>query len=73
MTLVSEDTYRRLHWCDPDEHDDHNDHVFSETVFSEVVFSESVFSESDESYPVMKVTQCWKLSSNESYLVMKVI
>ena len=49
VTLVKDDTYRRLYWCDPDDPDD-----------------------PDESYLVMKVIQWWKLSSDESYLVMKV-
>ena len=26
LTLVSDDTYRRLYWCDPDDPDDHDDH-----------------------------------------------
>ena len=26
VTLVSEDTYRRLYWWDPDDSDDHDDH-----------------------------------------------
>ena len=25
VTLVSEDTFRRLHWCDPDDSDEHDD------------------------------------------------
>ena len=25
VTLASEDTYRRLHWCDPDDSDGHDD------------------------------------------------
>ena len=41
VTLVSEDTYRRLHWCDPDDHNDHDDHDDLMT---------------DESYLMMKVT-----------------
>ena len=41
VTLVSDDTYRRLYWCDPDD--------------------------PDESYLVMN------LSSDESYLVIKII
>ena len=26
VTLVSEDTYQRLYWCDPDDHDGYDDH-----------------------------------------------
>ena len=26
VTLVSEDSYRRLHWCNPDDSDEHEDH-----------------------------------------------
>ena len=31
VTLVSDDTYRRLPWYDPDDHDDHSKSVFSVT------------------------------------------
>ena len=53
---MSEDTYRRLHWCDPDDHNDHDDHgdhdnhdddhdeyIFWKRIFRECVFW-SVFS-----------------------------
>ena len=53
VTLVSDDTFKRLYWCDPDYPGGPDD--------------------PDERYLVMKVTQCWKLPSDESYLVMKVI
>ena len=53
VTLVSDDTYRRLYWCDPD-------------------FPNGPV-DPDESYPVVKVIKWRNLSSDESYLVMKVI
>ena len=53
VTLVSDDTYRRLYWCDPDYSDGPDD--------------------PDECYSVVKVINWWKLSSDESYLVVKVI
>ena len=61
VTLVSDDTYRRLYWCDPDDSDEHNDPDNQWKLSG------------DESYLVMKVIWWWKLSSDESYLVMKVI
>ena len=42
VTLVSEDTYQRLHWWDPDDSDEHDDHI-DQNVFPENVFSENVF------------------------------
>ena len=58
VTLVNDDTYRRLYWCDPDDPDE------SYLVMKVI---------SEESYLVMKVIQWWKLSSDEIYLVMKFI
>ena len=67
MTLVRDDTYRRLFWCDPD-HPDHPDESY---LMMKVTQWWKLHS--DESYPVMKVTEWWKLSSDERYPVMKVI
>ena len=52
VTLVSDDTYRRLYWYDPDYPDGPDD--------------------PDECYSVVKVINWWKLSSDESYLVMTI-
>ena len=60
VTLVSDDTYRRLYWYYPDDSDEHDDPDNRWKLSG------------DESYLVMKVTLWWKLSSDESYLVMKV-
>ena len=60
VTLVSDDTYRRLYWYDPDDSDEHDDPDNRWKLSG------------DESYLVMKVTLWWKLSTDESYLVMKV-
>ena len=56
VTLVSEDTYRRLHWCDPDDHNDHDDHgdhdnhdddhdeyIFWKRIFRECIFWKCIF------------------------------
>ena len=64
VTLVSDDTYRRLNWCDPDYPDGPDDPVMKVIYWWKL--------SSDESYLVMKVIWWWKLSSGESYLVMKV-
>ena len=67
VTLVSDDIYRRLYWCDPDypdgpdDSDEHDDPDIRWKLSG------------DESYLVMKVTLWWKLSTDESYLVMKFI
>ena len=37
------------------------------------IFQKSENDDNDESYQVMEVIKWWKLSSDESYLVMKVI
>ena len=60
VTLVSDDTFRRLYWYDPDDSDEHDDPDNRWKLSG------------DESYLVMKVTLWWKLSTDESYLVMKV-
>ena len=57
VTLVSDDTYRRLYWYNPDDSDDPD----NQWKLS-----------GDESYLVMKVTLWWKLYTDESYPVMKV-
>ena len=57
VTLVSDDTYKRLYWYNPDDSDD-PEHRWKLS--------------GDESYLVMKVTLWWKLSTDESYLAMKV-
>ena len=54
---MSDDTYTRLYWYDPDDSDDPD----NQWKLS-----------GDESYLVMKVIYWWKLPSDESYLVMKV-
>ena len=64
VTLVSDDSYRRLYWCDPEDHD--------ESYLVMKVIGRWKLS-TDESYLVMKVIYWWKLSSDESYLVIKVI
>ena len=49
VTLVSDDTYRRLYWCDPDHPDDPDESYLVMKVTKWWKFS------GDESYPVMKV------------------
>ena len=61
VTLVSDDTYRRLYWYGPDDSDEPDDPDNQWNLSG------------DESYLVMKVTLWWKLSTDESYLLMKVI
>ena len=63
VTLVSDDTYRRLFWCDPD--DPEGSYLVMKVIYWWKLSS-------DESYLVVKVIQWWKLSSGESYLVLKV-
>ena len=70
VTLVSDDTYRRLYWCDPD-YPDGTDDPDEKYLLMKVIKWWKL--SGDESYLVMKVTQIWKLPSDESYLVMKVI
>ena len=66
VTLVSDDTYRRVYWCDPDHPDDpHKSYLVMKGISWWKLSS-------DESYLVMKVTQLWKLPSDESFLVMEV-
>ena len=60
VTLVSDDTCRRLYWYDPDDSDEHDDPDIRWKLSG------------DESYLVMKDTLWWQLSTDESYLVMKV-
>ena len=48
VTLVSDDTYRRIYWCESDHSDDPDESYLL-----------------DESYLAMKVTQWWKLASDE--------
>ena len=57
VTLVSDDTYKRLYWYNPDDSDDPDNRWKLS---------------GDESYLVMKVTLWWKLYTDESYPVMKV-
>ena len=57
---MSDDTYRRLYWYDPDDSDEHDDPDIRWKLSG------------DEKYPVMKDTLWWQLSTDESYLVMKV-
>ena len=49
VTLVSDDTYRRLYWCDPDDPDDPDESYLVMKVISWWKLS------CDESYIVMKV------------------
>ena len=49
VTLVSDDTYRRLNWSDPDDPDDPDESY----LVMKVIQSWKLFS--GESYPVMKV------------------
>ena len=46
VTLVSEDTYRRLYWCDPDDHDGYDDHDDCEVLLP--------WRSLDEDLPVVK-------------------
>ena len=61
LTLVSDDTCRRLYWYDPDDSDEHDDPDIRWKLSG------------DESYLVIKVISWWNLSCVESYVVMKVI
>ena len=42
---MSEDTYRRLHWCNPDDHNDHDDHENHDDDHDEYIFRKRIFQE----------------------------
>ena len=67
VTLVSDDTFRRLYLCDSDDPDDPDESY----LVMKVIWWWKL--PSDESYLVMKVIYWWKLPSVESYLVLKFI
>ena len=82
VTLVSDDTYRRLN--DPEHPDDPDESylVMKVILWWKLSRGESCLVmkvtqwwklPSHESYPVMKFTQRWQLPSDESYLLMKAI
>ena len=75
VTLVSDDTYRRLYWYNPDDSDDPDNQWKLSGDESYLVMKVTLWWKlsTDESYLVLKVTKWWKLSSDESYLVIKVI
>ena len=58
VTLVSDVTYRRLYWCDPDDPEEHDDPEWLKVYFPKVYFAKVYFQK--------------KLSSDESYLDIEV-